>query len=59
MVIDFVGPERSDDPMVDRYVPDGEQIRDPILIKGQKDEHDEKMKMKLDVAAGKVHEDSG
>ena len=40
-----------------RHERHGQQIRDPVLAERQEDEHDEEVKVHLDVAAGEVHED--
>src|SRR6185503_14938156 len=59
MIVNILRPERSDEAMMDRHIGDREQVRHPVLIERQKDQHDEKMKMEFDKAAGEVNENGG
>src|SRR5437870_3965402 len=57
MVVNLLKPHHSYNSVMDRNVNNSQQVRDPVLIKRQKGEHDEKVKVKLDIAAGEMNED--
>ena len=57
MVVDLLRPHHSYNSVMDRNVNNRQQIRDPVLIKRQKGEHDEKVKVKLDIAAREMNQD--
>src|SRR5437899_5781683 len=57
MVVDLLRPHHSYDSVMDRNVNNRQQIRDPVLIKRQKGEHNEKVKVKLDIAAREMNQD--
>jgi hypothetical protein len=59
VVVNIVGPQDTYDTMMKGDIDDRQAKGNPILIESEKYEHDKEMEMELDVAAGKVYEDSG
>ena len=45
--------------IVDGDEGDRQEVRDPVLAEGQEREHDEEVKVELDVTAGEMHQDRG
>src|SRR5213594_733985 len=56
MIVDFPGPNNAHDTVMNSDIQDRQAVRNPILVESQKNEHDKKVEVKLDVAAGKMHE---
>src|SRR5438309_11924913 len=57
MIVDLLRPHHSYNSVMDRNVNNRQQIRDPVLIKRQKGQHNEKVKVKLDIAAREMNQD--
>jgi hypothetical protein len=59
VVVDRLRPEHADDAVMHGDERDGQQVGDPVLAEGEEREHDEEVKVELDVAAREMHEDRG
>src|SRR5262244_1320095 len=59
MDVDVGGHKRTDQPMMQHHIANGEQKWEPLLVK-RDDNHDHKeMEMHLDIAAGEMHQNYG
>ena len=59
VVVDGGRLEHAHDAVVHQDEPYREQKRSPLLVQSHEPDHDEEMKMELDVAAGQVNEHRG
>lgn len=59
MVVHGRGRHDADDPVVGDHVPDSQEEWQPVLIESDDRDHDEEVKVQLDVAARQMDEDPG